>query len=104
MNAVFNDFDAYLEAFGYTLWLFLVAGVLSMVLGTLLVAMRVGPIAVLARAAAVYVTIVRNTPLVIIFVLLRVRRRRSSASTSSGSTSTSASSTSPRSSARPSSR
>ncbi len=69
MNAVFNDFGAYLEAFGYTLWLFLVACVLSMVLGTILVAMRVGPIAVLARAAAVYVTTVRNTPLVIMFAL-----------------------------------
>ena len=39
--------DAYLEAFGYTLFLFLVSGVLSMGLGTILVAMRVGPIAVL---------------------------------------------------------
>ncbi len=41
--------------------------VLSMVLGTVLVAMRVGPVAVLSKAGATYVTVVRNTPLVIVF-------------------------------------
>ena len=41
--------------------------VLSMVLGTFLAAMRVGPIAVLRTAGASYVTLVRNTPLVIVF-------------------------------------
>jgi glutamate transport system permease protein len=67
LSAVFDDFGAYLQAFGYTFALFLVAGVLSMVLGTLLVAMRVGPIAVLRAAGTTYVTMVRNTPLVIVF-------------------------------------
>jgi glutamate transport system permease protein len=38
-----------------------------MVLGTFLAAMRVGPIAVLRTAGATYVTLVRNTPLVIVF-------------------------------------
>ena len=38
-----------------------------MLLGTILVAMRVGPIAVLRKAGATYVTVVRNTPLVIVF-------------------------------------
>ena len=38
-----------------------------MVLGTFLAAMRVGPIAVLRTAGATYVTVVRNTPLVIVF-------------------------------------
>ncbi|WP_134741254.1 ABC transporter permease subunit [Nocardioides sp. 503] len=67
MKAVFDEFDAYLQAFGYTLALFLVSGVLSLLLGTVLVAMRVGPVAVLRSAAGVYVTVVRNTPLVIVF-------------------------------------
>ncbi|WP_028653694.1 amino acid ABC transporter permease [Nocardioides halotolerans] len=67
MEAVFDNVDAYLKAFGYTLALFLVSGVLSMVLGTFLVALRVGPIAVLRWAGATYVTLVRNTPLVIVF-------------------------------------
>lgn len=65
--AVFDDFDLYLRAFGYTVFLFLVAGVLSTLLGTLLVACRVGPVAVLRGAASAYVSLVRNTPLVIVF-------------------------------------
>jgi glutamate transport system permease protein len=67
LEAVFDNFDAYLKAFGYTFALFLVSGLLSMFLGTFLVAMRVGPIAVLRWAGATYVTVVRNTPLVIVF-------------------------------------
>ncbi len=67
MEAVFDNFDAFLKAFGYTFALFLVSGVLSMVLGTFLVAMRVGPVAVLRVAGTTYVTLVRNTPLVIVF-------------------------------------
>lgn len=67
MDAVFNDFDAYLKAFGYTLFLFLVAGVVSTVIGTLLAAFRVSPVSVLRWAGAAYVHLVRNTPLVIVF-------------------------------------
>ncbi len=67
MEAVFDNFDLYLRAFGYTFALFLVAGILSMILGTFLAAMRVGPVAVLRAAAGTYVTVVRNTPLVIVF-------------------------------------
>lgn len=67
MSAVFENFDAYLTAFGYVVFLFLVAGVLSMILGTFLVALRVGPVAIFRRAATTYVTLVRNTPLVIVF-------------------------------------
>lgn len=67
MNAVFDDLGAYLQAFGYTFALFVVAGILSLVLGTFLVSLRVGPVAVLRAAATTYVTLVRNTPLVIVF-------------------------------------
>ena len=65
--AVLDNFDLYLRAFGYTFFLFVVAGLLSLLLGTVLVAMRVGPIAVLRWAATTYVTLARNTPLVIVF-------------------------------------
>lgn len=68
MNAVLDNLDEYFKAFGYTLFLFLVCAVASLVLGTILVAMRVGPIAVLRAAATVYVSLVRNTPLVLIFI------------------------------------
>ena len=67
MNAVFDNVDAYLKAFGYVVALFLLTSVGSLALGTLLAAMRVGPISVMRAAAAVYVTVVRNTPLVMIF-------------------------------------
>lgn len=67
MNAVAENLDLFLRGFGYTVFLFVASGVLSMILGTLLVAFRVGPIAVLSKAAAFWVTTVRNTPLVIVF-------------------------------------
>ena len=68
MSVVFDNFADVLKAFGYTGLLFLISAVLSLALGTILVAMRVGPIRVLALAGAVYVNLVRNTPLVIIFM------------------------------------
>ncbi len=72
MSVVLDNFDLVLKAFGYTVWLFLVSAVLSLFLGTVLVAMRVGPIAVLRAAAATYITLVRNTPLVMIFLFFQL--------------------------------
>lgn len=68
MNAVLDNLDQFLKAFGYTLFLFLICAVVSTALGTVLVAMRVGPIAVLRTVGTVYVSLVRNTPLVLIFI------------------------------------
>ncbi|WP_107764602.1 amino acid ABC transporter permease [Nocardioides terrigena] len=67
MDAVLESLPDVFKAFGYTVLLFLVSGVFSLIGGTILVAMRVGPISVLAKAAATYVTIVRNTPLLAVF-------------------------------------
>jgi glutamate transport system permease protein len=72
VNVVLDNFDLVAKAFGYTIFLFLVSAVLSLVLGTVLVAFRVGPISVLSKAASVYVTVVRNTPLVIIFLFFQL--------------------------------
>jgi glutamate transport system permease protein len=72
MDAVFSDFDEYLKAFGLTLGLFVVSGVASLVFGVLLATLRVGPVAVMRRAGAVYVAIFRNTPLLVIFVFMAV--------------------------------
>jgi glutamate transport system permease protein len=44
-----------------------VAGLLSMLFGTFLCALRVGPVAVMRVSAGTYVTVVRNTPLVVVF-------------------------------------
>ena len=70
MDAVFSQFDLVLKAFLLTIELFVIAGVLSLVFGTLLAAARVGPVAVLSRAGALYVTLVRSTPLLIIFIFV----------------------------------
>ncbi|MCF6376387.1 amino acid ABC transporter permease [Nocardioides KLBMP 9356] len=67
MDAVIESLPDVFKAFGYTVLLFLVSGTLSLIGGTLLVAMRVGPIAILNKAGAAYVTLVRNTPLLAVF-------------------------------------
>jgi len=72
MSVVLDNVDLVLKAFTYTVLLFLCAGVLSMILGAILVAMRVGPVAVLRMAASVYVTLVRNTPLLVIFLFFSI--------------------------------
>ncbi|QBR92315.1 amino acid ABC transporter permease [Nocardioides euryhalodurans] len=72
MEAVFSNFDEYLKAFGVTLGLFVVSGLASLVLGTILAVFRVGPVAVMQKVAAVYVTIFRNTPLLMIFIFMAV--------------------------------
>ena len=72
MEAVFSNFDEYLKAFGLTLMLFVVSGVTSLVWGTLLAACRVGPVSVLRAAATFYVTIFRNTPLLMVFVFCAI--------------------------------
>ncbi len=70
MQVLIDNFDRLLDAFWYTLRLTLVAGGLSLVFGTVLAGMRVGPVAVLSRAAATYVTVFRNTPLLVILLLV----------------------------------
>ncbi|MGD9958023.1 amino acid ABC transporter permease [Nocardioides sp.] len=72
MEAVFSDFGTYLQAFGLTIGLFVVSGLASLLLGVLLAAARVGPVAVLRSAATVYVTLFRNTPLLMIFIFMAV--------------------------------
>ena len=72
MNAVLENFDIVLRAFGYTVFLFLVSAVISLVLGTVLAAFRVGPVSVLRLFATGYVTLVRNTPLVMIFLFFQL--------------------------------
>jgi glutamate transport system permease protein len=72
VQAVLDNWDLVLLAFSYTILLFLISGVLSLTFGTLLAAMRVGPIAPLRKAATVYVTIFRNTPLLIVLVFFRI--------------------------------
>ncbi|NUR09431.1 MAG: amino acid ABC transporter permease [Nocardioidaceae bacterium] len=67
-----DGYGLVLRAFLLTIELGVVAGVFSMLLGVLLAAARVGPVAVLAKAAATYVLVFRNTPLLMVFVFVFV--------------------------------
>jgi glutamate transport system permease protein len=57
-----------LEGFWMTVRLAGISGILSMLFGTVLAVMRVCPIPPLRWAGAFYVTVVRNTPLTLVFV------------------------------------
>jgi glutamate transport system permease protein len=68
VDHVWENRSLILEGFGTTVWLFVVSGLLALVAGTLLAIMRVGPIPPLRWAGTAYVTVVRNTPLTLVFV------------------------------------
>lgn len=68
MDFVLEQRDLILEGFWTTIRLTALSGLLSLVFGTVLAIMRVCPIPPLRWAGAVYVTVVRNTPLTLVFV------------------------------------
>ncbi|WES65787.1 amino acid ABC transporter permease [Microbacter sp. GSS18] len=55
------------EGFRVTLLLLVVSGVLALILGTLIAAMRISPVPVLRTFAAVWTEVARNTPLTLVF-------------------------------------
>ena len=71
MSIVLENLDLVVRAFTTTLLLFAVSAVFSLVGGTLLAAMRVGPVAVLRGAGTAYVSLVRNTPLLVVLLFFR---------------------------------
>ena len=70
MQVLIDNIDVLLRAFGMTLRLLLIAGLLSLVWGTVLAGMRVSPIGVLNKAGALYVSVFRNTPLLVLLLLV----------------------------------
>lgn len=68
MSVLTNNLDLFLSAFGQTLQLFAISAVLSLVLGTFLAALRVSPVPVFRGIGTLYVTVLRNTPLTLVFV------------------------------------
>ena len=70
MDAVLDNLDVYLDGFTRTVILTLVAAGGALVLGTLLAAMRVSPVPPLRWFATLYVELVRNTPLTVVFFLV----------------------------------
>jgi glutamate transport system permease protein len=68
VNVLLDNLPLYLEAFFLgTIRLFVIAAIGSLVLGTVLAGMRVSPMPVLRAFGALYVNIVRNTPLTLVF-------------------------------------
>jgi glutamate transport system permease protein len=72
VDVVLDNASLVLKAFTYTVLLFVCSGVLSMIGGAVLVAFRVGPVAVMRLAASVYVTLIRNTPLLVVFLFFAI--------------------------------
>ena len=70
MQFFIDNFELFKDAFLTTLSLSLLAGVLAVVLGTLLAAMRVSPITPLRGLATFYVEAFRNTPLTVVFFFM----------------------------------
>jgi len=66
VNVVIDNLPLYLEGFGQTLSLLLLAGVSALVLGTVVAVMRISPVPSLSGFAAVYTEVVRNTPLTLV--------------------------------------
>ncbi len=70
MDAVLDNLDVYREGFTTTLSLTLAAAALALVLGTLVAAMRVSPVPPLRAVGTLYVNLVRNTPLTVVFFIV----------------------------------
>jgi glutamate transport system permease protein len=68
MDAVIGNLDRILFAFWATVRLTAASAVVSLILGTLLAAMRVSPLPVLRAAGTVYVNALRNTPLTLVLL------------------------------------
>ena len=68
MEQLWSLMPTFFEGFRVTLLLLAVAGVFSLILGTLIAAMRISPVAALRGFAAFWTEIARNTPLTLVFI------------------------------------
>lgn len=67
MEQYWSLWPLFWEGFRTTVLLLAVAGVLALVLGTVIAAMRVSPVAALRVIASVWTELARNTPLTLVF-------------------------------------
>jgi glutamate transport system permease protein len=70
MSVLIDNFSLFTSHFWMTIKLFLWSAVGSLVLGVILGVLRVSPVPVFRSIGATYVTLVRNTPLTLIFLFL----------------------------------
>lgn len=68
MDSVIEALPRYIDGFQLTLYLTVVSGALSLVLGTVLAAFRVSPLRSLRVVGTAVVEVGRNTPLTLVFV------------------------------------
>lgn len=67
MDVIFGNLDLWVTAIKNTLLVFLGGGVLALVLGVGVGAMRVSPVPIARGVGTLYVNIIRNTPLTLVF-------------------------------------
>ncbi len=67
MAQLWSLMPAFLAGFRVTLLLLVVSGLLALVLGTVIAALRISPVPVLRAFAAAWTEIARNTPLTLVF-------------------------------------
>lgn len=67
MDVLFNNLDLFIDGFRNTLILFAGGGAIALVLGFITGAMRVSPVPVMRAVGTIYVNLVRNTPLTLLF-------------------------------------
>lgn len=68
MHILIDYWPLFRDGFLTTIELFLFAGVASLVFGTILAMLRVSPVPVFRATGTLYVTVVRNTPLTLVFL------------------------------------
>lgn len=67
MDVIFGNLDLWSTAIGNTLLVFLFGGLIALLLGTIVGAMRVSPVPIARGVGTLYVNIIRNTPLTLVF-------------------------------------
>lgn len=67
MSVVFDNMHYFVAGLSLTLQLTLISGVIALLAGLVVTTMRVSPVPAFRGAAMVYVEIVRNTPITIVF-------------------------------------
>lgn len=72
MNVIFDNFDVFLRGFGNTLSLLGYTTLFALPFGLVLAAMRVSPVASLRVTSTIYVELLRNTPLLLVFTFFSV--------------------------------
>src|SRR5882672_3225978 len=68
MDILVNYFPLFRDGFITTIELFALSAVTSLIFGTVLATLRVSPVPVFRAAGTLYVTLVRNTPLTLLFL------------------------------------